>query len=123
MWALSAAQNRAADSTRVCSTARRSNVERLMIFSTSAVAVCCSKELLVSLNNRTFLIAIENVRLFNETKSSLEQQTATADVLKIISRSTFDLRAVLQTLVESAARFCAADKAHIIREQNGGFYT
>ena len=69
------------------------------------------------------VIAIENVRLFNETNSSLEQQTATADVLKIISRSAFDLRAVLQTLVESAARFCAADKAHIIREKNGGFYT
>jgi GAF domain-containing protein len=69
------------------------------------------------------VIAIENVRLFNETKTSLEQQTATADVLKIISRSAFDLRPVLQTLVESAARFCAADKAQIIREKNGGFYT
>jgi GAF domain-containing protein len=69
------------------------------------------------------VIAIENVRLFNETKNSLEQQTATADVLKIISRSAFDLGAVLQTLVESAARFCNADKAHIIREKNGGFYT
>jgi two-component system, NtrC family, sensor kinase len=69
------------------------------------------------------VIAIENVRLFKETKISLEQQTATADVLKIISRSTFDLRTVLQTLVESAARFCHADKANIIREKDGVFYT
>ena len=68
------------------------------------------------------VIAIENVRLFKETKTSLEQQTATADVLKIISRSTFDLQTVLQTLVESAARFCDADKASIIREKDGVFY-
>jgi GAF domain-containing protein len=68
------------------------------------------------------VIAIENVRLFKETKTSLEQQTATADVLKIISRSTFDLRTVLQTLVESAARFCHADKASVVREKDGAFY-
>jgi GAF domain-containing protein len=69
------------------------------------------------------VIAIENVRLFNETKDALAQQTATADVLKLISRSTFDLRTLLQTLIESAARFCDADKASVIRERDGGFYS
>jgi GAF domain-containing protein len=75
---------------------------------------------------RTFadqaVIAIENVRLFTETTEALQQQTATADVLKVISRSTFDLEAVLQTLVESAARLADADKATITRERDGVFY-
>ena len=69
------------------------------------------------------MIAIENVRLFKETKTSLEQQTATADVLKIISRSTFDLPTVLQTLLESAARYCDSDRANIIRETDGVFHS
>src|SRR5262245_64876048 len=87
---------------------RRGDVVGVILVAKTAPQPFAAKQIeLVTTFADHAMIAIENTRLLNELRDSLQHQTATADMLNVISRSTFDLQAVLDTLVQSAARLCA----------------
>jgi signal transduction histidine kinase len=100
------------------------NNELIGVFAIYRQEVCPFSEKQVTLvtNFATqAVVAIENARLFNELRESLQQQTATADMLKVINRSSFDLQTVLNALVESAARLSNAEMAAIMRPRGSTF--
>jgi len=101
---------------------RDAEVEGIIIVRRFNVAVFSAREIeILETFSRQAAIAIENVRLFNETKEALEQQTATADVLKTISRSAFDLQAVFDVVVENATKLCRGDWGYLFRREGDVF--
>ena len=109
---------------------RDAKVEGVMVLSRPTAGPFTQRQIeLVETFADQAVIAIENARLFDEVQQrtrdlseSLQQQTATADVLKVISRSAFDLQTVLNTLTESAAQLCNADMGSIARKDETGYY-
>ncbi len=102
---------------------RKDEVVGVIFVGRTAATPFTSKQIeLVTTFGDQAVIAIENTRLLNELRESLAQQTATADVLKVISRSTFDLMTVLDTLLKSAARLCDAEQGTITQRKGDTFY-